>query len=875
MEKISPYFTQDKESGLFVPVPDPKTTYLQHPFGSPNTERPIQHSGVVSQTNDGTRIRVDDDTGIAFWPSYASGLDDLLMRAITRGHMANGGMTPVLMPMLSTIVSKRQAMVGTWTTTVTGRKSPVKATLDLMALADGSSMGPIEFVQNIIGALDVDNRGAIIAQVPIHLIAFDDWDKYGMTAEPMDERGSQGRMRKSRKLYVLRMEQEDFQQFRGVWTVDGLHCFPTGNPEYPYWIRKHRGGKEGDAWVLIHKDYGFQLLQRSGGKSMHYAGFGQSGTWRFSPYAVKHMAISRMDWEMLIAQPPRGIVWASGLDTATQLRDQLTIYRQQLEEEEILLYPSVFFGGTTGENSKVALIPWVEPPHGYTPPEWMDEVVSNLASSFHMNETHLRLKLGEGAMTQSGVAESIEAETSISWMRQQIETVWNHIAPPRVIVTVVWQSDRTIRYMIESFREYSLAVSRLQKQSPGAEFQQEQVFTRDEIRAMMTQTIGLEIPDVEGEEETSTARSTGDDLAQSSQGDYFSGRGHGLIMLSELPAEEWTAGRVVYRTDQLSAAVITGYSGNGPWVWIMQGERELLTHARDCYTVNSPESEGIGGEPVNFQIEGEPAPAPPDDEEELVIDYDKLAREAEEEMAEVGGFDMNDPNWDWDPVERVWYNVITGEVMDPQQMVIIRDRYADGTADKYTDYTEEDKKGDPGLSLLGLLLVGAISLGTYELLMREAVSRSMLAQWMLGYGDIPAEGEDRRAWERQVVDEWSFLHALVNRIFGGEMSNPQIRANARLYFSGTIGEYELARMTGYQMALPAYPGDCSSECCANDRCFILYTYINDDDDGERIEAAWMRTAAESCPTCLRRAACPPIIFYPQTNEYENWDCWIS
>jgi len=876
MDKVSPYYIKDKETGEFIPLPDQASTRAMHPFSDPNSEHPIRSTGILRQTSDGTSLKFDDDTGIAFWPSYASGLDDMLMRALTRGHMANGGMTPVLIPMLSTIVAKRQAMVGTWTTTLTGKKSPVRAALELMAMADGSTMGPIEFVQNVIGALDVDNRGAIIAQVPFHMIDFADWDKYGMTAEPMQERGSRGRPKNSDKLFTLRMGQDDFRQVRGIWTIDGLHCYPTGNPEYPYWIRKHRSRSEGDAWVLIHKDFGFQILQRSGGRASSYAGFGQSGTWRFSPYAVKHMAVSRMDWEMLIAQPPRGIVWASGLDTATQLRDQLTMYRKQLEEEEILLYPSVFFGGTTGENSKVSLIPWSEPPHGYTPVEWMDEVVSNLASSFHMNETHLRLKLGEGAMTQSGVAESIEAETSISWMRQQIETVWNYVAPPRVSVTVVWQSDRTTRYQIESFRELSLAVSRLQKQNSGgigtgaSTPEEDRVFTNDEIRAMITRTIGLEIPDIEDGDGTETARSNGEDISNGLRFSYARNRQERMVSLATVPSERWSPGRTIWRTDQLHPAVITGYSGRGSWVWIVQDGRELLVDAGNCYA--APDE----GRTVNFQIEGEPAPAPPDDLSTF-LDYDQLAREAEIEMAEVGGFDMTDPNWEWDSDERVWVNALTGEVMDAQMMVVIRDRFADGTAERHTDYNEDMTEDDDDLSWLALLLLGLISLEAWEIGMRDIVARDMLAQWLFATGGYPQFGDDARDIMTDLIaGEWGYLHAFSQRIASGELSDAQIRANAALYFSGTIGEFEEGHAQAFGMILPAYPGDCSSECCANDRCYITYTYFPAEEDRlERIEATWVRTAAESCPTCLRRAACPPIIFYPSTGEYENWNCWIS
>ncbi|KKM85740.1 hypothetical protein LCGC14_1285950, partial [marine sediment metagenome] len=323
--------------------------------------------------------------------------------------------------------------------------------------------GSAEFVRDYMGALCVDNRGALAAQVPIGHMMVDKWSEYGMELEEIAGQRHKSNPNIEPILFALRMTTEAFKENQGLYMLDGLTCMPTGNKEYPYWIRKYSNERDRDIWVLVHRDFGFQIIQQVSSPNDMYRGFGQSGTWRYSPYEIKHMAIDQQDWEHLINQPMRGIVWVSGLDTPTQFRDQLIKYREELEDAEMKFYPGVFFGGSQGENSKIVLMPWSEPPSGYTPKEWEDLKVSKLAAAFHMNETHLQLKLGEGAMTQSGVADSLEAETAVAWMRHTIEMMWNYVSPPRVSVSVVWQSDRQRKVQIESARELSLALSRLLK----------------------------------------------------------------------------------------------------------------------------------------------------------------------------------------------------------------------------------------------------------------------------------------------------------------------------------------------------------------------------------------------------------------------------
>ncbi len=570
--KDAPGFVYD-DRGLYIPANlSDSNRYLPHAFDDPNKAR-VQGmgSGVVKHSNKlGTFIKHDDETGVAFWPAYASGLDDLLMRALVRGHMANVGMTPIVNTLLSTIVTKIQSMVGTWLSTVRGRTSPVKKTLDLMARAQDSQFGASEFTRLYMGALLVDNRGAIGAQVPIETIDIDVWDQYGMELEAIE-----GQKPGKEDMFILRMTTDAFRENQGLWMIDGLTCVPTGNSEYPYWIAKYSHDDKETKWVLIHRDFGFQIRNEAGGKVSNYPGFGQSGTWRFSPYAIKFMAIDQQDWEHLINQPMRGIVWVSGLDSARQFKQQLEAYQQDREEQQMMFYPGVFFGGSTGENSRIELIPWSEPPAGYTSEGWRKEWVDALAASFHLNVTHLEVRLGEGAMTQSDVASSLEAETAVAAMRQQIEALWNHVAPPRIIVQVSWMTDRTKRYQVESFRELSLGISRVQPSpvprgggegAPAAP-QPDPTFSREEIRSLFEEYIGIEIPTLADDATIEPGDRDGDDIDE-----FFTPAfdGESLASIASRLGRErvYLPGRVVSFSDYRQPAVIFAWNQNNDWIWI-------------------------------------------------------------------------------------------------------------------------------------------------------------------------------------------------------------------------------------------------------------------------------------------------------------------
>ena len=477
-------FAIDRETGQEVPAPITggyTASPLMDGFGPTGqihrrAVRPDSDKGIIMETN--------LDTGIPYWPPYASGQDDILMRALVGGYVVGGGMTPMVDSMLSTIVSKRQGMVQAWQIMVNGRKSPVDRVIDIFERAN-DGMGAADFVADFIGALDVDNKGAFISTVPFHLIPTERWHEYGMRLIPIESRRGRGRQHVTH--YMLDMDTNQFRENYGLYSVDGLRCHPTGNPGRPYWFRTQRDNQW--IWVLISHPFGAQRTQHAGPKASQYPGWGQSGSWRYSPYVIKGIALDRTDWEAIVNRPPSGIVAATGLDYAGQFREQLESFQEEMDDEQVLLYPGVLFTETTSDTAKIVVHPWSEPPEGYTSDQWENERISNLAACFHMNETHLRLRLGEGALSQSEVANEMEADTSMAWIRMRIEEILNHVAANRrVLVTVTSRSDKQRRFQAETISTLTGALQDASLAAGGP------VVTVEQMKELLRRE-GLEIPE--------------------------------------------------------------------------------------------------------------------------------------------------------------------------------------------------------------------------------------------------------------------------------------------------------------------------------------------------------------------------------------------
>lgn len=245
----------------------------------------------------------DQDTGLIRVPAYASREDDAFLRAITRGVISNIGISPIVDPQLSAIITRRQAMAQTWQFMVEGPDSSREALKRVLSQANDGD-GAAAFAADVVGSLDVDNAGAFITELPIGIIPFEDWESYGITAVPLKD--DKGKVKKDQ--YYLTIDNDAYRENYGLWSLDGLLCSPTGNRQWPFWFTPtdKATGRPGKAQVLIPGDVGFQVIQRVGGRSWPYEGFGQSGSWRYVAVMVFDQLIREGEVEAFMDRPPEG-----------------------------------------------------------------------------------------------------------------------------------------------------------------------------------------------------------------------------------------------------------------------------------------------------------------------------------------------------------------------------------------------------------------------------------------------------------------------------------------------------------------------------------------------------------------------------------------
>lgn len=903
----------DTKTGEIVPSPANLRRSIHRAQNGPFSNVASHDARVEHIPGVGTKFRFDPDSGLVIYPRYGTGSDDVLNRAIVRGHMANGGLTPLPMPLISTIVSKMQQTAATWVINFRGRRAPVKRAVEIVALADNSTDGAATFIQNLVGAIYTDNRGAICSILPIGEIEFERWGEYGMSAVKLTNDPNDLR-------YVLEADLSRLKDSIGLWTIDGLDCSPTGYSEYQFWLQKPIKVKDSTrmAWVLIPRQIGFQILQPAGPKHNLYSGYGQSGTWRAAPLVAEGLAVGRMQLEALSDTPPNGIVHVSGLDWPGQFREEYDGFLTEQRAKGNMYYKEPFLFGTRSRDAKMEFVAWTQPPPGYTRQQWFDELTTTLAAAYHLNEAHIRLRYGDG-VSQAQIADALESETAVAFLRTTIESALNRVVPPRVQVRVIWKSDRSVVRQLEAFSLVSLAISRLQKRA-GEIKEDDPTFSNEEIRAIIETTIGLEIPEVSSDTESVSSPSTPEDFRLSDR----AMQQLPLFMSCDVPREVLERPGTVVACGDGKVRVLDSVQGSYAWVFergglsrrlvsasslrvlgIVGGDSSTLSRRRGR-AYSSPAAEGyrvtpgpgdraitddgtpvsvvsmdgvkamirydwdkgdVGPRPYPAQLlsrfqfvpDGEPLPYP---ESYSVEDRAAALRDAVAFWKATMGEDGDIIDGAWDSDAKVW--IVDGVPATGTEMASYRDKFRQAASDSESDASDDG-------SLVSLLLLGLLALGAWETRARASIARSYIAMYVFARGGASRlQDDDWGIIEAEILLQHQFLNLFMQELTRGLLSEAQIASRFGLYYQSmsTIYEDAAAAAHDYRLILPAVPGDYSSECGSYDKCFWAYT-----EGPETIVCQWVRTDSESCPTCIRREECPPLVFIKATGEHLSSECY--
>ena len=228
-------------------------------------------------------------------------------------------------------------------------------------------------------------------------------------------------------------------------------------------------------------------------------------------------------------------------------------------------------------------------------------------------------------------------------------------------------------------------------------------------------------------------------------------------------------------------------------------------------------------------------------------------------------------DWEWDEENHAYVDTDTGEVIEHDTLIDYRNSITVGAADIYSDWPIEEDEDPDSRNWLALLLLGLIGLTAWEIGMRQAITATVVTQYALGRGGYANMGDlDWDEVDTILLTQFQFLNGFSVAISLGELSEAQIAARSRLYFSPTVQAFEIGRAKSFDtaLALTVWPGDCSSVCCAYDKCFWLIL-----DLGDTIECTWIRTVLESCSTCINRERCPAVVFVKATGEHVDMNCY--
>lgn len=194
--------------------------------------------------------------------------------------------------------------------------------------------------------------------------------------------------------------------------------------------------------------------------------------------------------------------------------------------------------------------------------------------------------------------------------------------------------------------------------------------------------------------------------------------------------------------------------------------------------------------------------------------------------------------WQWDAATKRYRNPDTGRFLSESTVVGLRDEFIEAQKDVASGLAERLSAGD-------------ITIQRWESEMRQHMKTTYINEYTLGRGGRNAMNAAN--WGEvggRLGNQYRHLHGFAADIAAGNMSEAQIKARSAMYVESATDAFERGKARAYGVpALPAYPGDGSTECGVNCHCRWEY-----DEDESEWRCTWALGAADHCDTCVTRAS---------------------
>jgi hypothetical protein len=192
--------------------------------------------------------------------------------------------------------------------------------------------------------------------------------------------------------------------------------------------------------------------------------------------------------------------------------------------------------------------------------------------------------------------------------------------------------------------------------------------------------------------------------------------------------------------------------------------------------------------------------------------------------------------WQWEPRTRRYRESASGRFLGSNRMAGLRDAFRASMA-------REARRVTAGL------IAGDTALPVWVQEMRGVIKTAYIDQYVMGRGGRGAMTQsDWGACGQLLREQYAWLDQFAQATAGGALTAAQVQARAALYIASSTQAFERGKAAAWNLMLPAYPGDGSSECRSNDRCVWIIT-----ETPTAYEATWRLGVAEHCPTCVGRS----------------------
>lgn len=153
------------------------------------------------------------------------------------------------------------------------------------------------------------------------------------------------------------------------------------------------------------------------------------------------------------------------------------------------------------------------------------------------------------------------------------------------------------------------------------------------------------------------------------------------------------------------------------------------------------------------------------------------------------------------------------------------------------------------------IAAGRISVDDWALLVARDLLAGHYAGYMVGRGTKDIGAQSRESVGATVEAQLDYLNAFADTI-RAEGWRDAFGARAAMYAGSLKESYWRGRSFGITM--PYVPGDCSTPCLTNCKCWLEYNWI--DTENLDVDITWKLGVENHCSECPQRAANSPYRF---------------